>query len=128
MSLKSSEDGVRTRVEAQSLLREIVAPATGKAAWRVAQRKLRWSYNRVRDVYYADPRIKISGAEIDQLRLAKSQRQTEGPTIFELQAQLGILAERLARLDPGFHIESLQAVRRAPSADGGSEDRHSESV
>jgi hypothetical protein len=65
--------------EASGLVRQIAAPATGKAALFRAYRKIgTWTYNRVKDVYYADRRIRISADEIDGLR-AIARGKTEAP-------------------------------------------------
>jgi hypothetical protein len=91
--------------EASGLVREIAAPATGKVALlRVYRRLGTWTYSRVKDVYYADRRVRISADEIDELR-ATAKRKTEStcdPTLAELRAQLAIVARHLRALDPTF--------------------------
>src|SRR5262249_39750030 len=59
--------------EASSLVRRLALPApagdTTKAAISRAHRVLKtWTWNRVRDVWHADPRIRASAEELDQLR------------------------------------------------------------
>ena len=59
--------------EASSLVRQLALPApagdTTKFAISRAHRALKtWTWNRVRDVWHADPRISVSAEELDQLR------------------------------------------------------------
>ncbi|MCO5159651.1 MAG: hypothetical protein M9939_00825 [Mesorhizobium sp.] len=55
----------------QDALRQHVAPpGSGVSVGdriRIASRRLRWGYSRTRDVWYADPRIKISADELRQV-------------------------------------------------------------
>lgn len=103
-----SEEKMNALCEASGLVRQIAAPATGKAALLRAYRKLgSWTYNRVKDVYYADGRIKISADEIDELRAiaglhGDSASTTNDPTITELRGQLAVVARHLRALDPTF--------------------------
>src|SRR5690606_20312953 len=68
MSEKASEKSKMSSVEfVQTALRDHIAPpSTGsvKARLRLAARALGWSQNRVKDAWYADPRISISADEI----------------------------------------------------------------
>jgi hypothetical protein len=59
--------------EASSLVRQLALPApagdTAKSAISRAHRVLKtWTWNRVRDVWHADPRISVSADELHQLR------------------------------------------------------------
>jgi hypothetical protein len=59
--------------EATFLLRQLALPAPAgdstKSAISRAHRVLKtWTWNRVRDVWHADPRISVSADELDQLR------------------------------------------------------------
>lgn len=54
----------------QSALRDHVAPpSVGLVTERIrhAARRLRWSYSRTRDAWYADPRISISADELREV-------------------------------------------------------------
>ena len=112
MSDKSSEDDrVSSRVEASELLREIAGPMRlgdgVKTLLLRVHRKLAsngWSFNRVRDVYHQDPRIKISADEMQTLRAARSAA-LEADAKNEVRA----LLERIERL------ESLLLARREDS-------------
>jgi hypothetical protein len=95
--------------EASGLVRQIAAPATGKAALLRAYRKIgTWTYNRVKDVYYADRRIRISADEIDGLRaiaLGKTEAIsnssiTEGKRIATLEARVSALEAALEKHPP----------------------------
>jgi len=74
---------------AQYAVRERVAPASigsVKARQRHASRRLGWTPNRVKDVWYADPRIAIGADEIRKIEEATGLRygQQELRTIEEL--------------------------------------------
>lgn len=114
--------------EASFLVRQIAAPESGKSALLLAYRKLgSWTYNRVKDVYYADCRVRISGEEIDHLRAVARARKAEGkasdPSIVELREQLALVAAHLHRIDPSFHHPSIEALRLASHTGGGTENR-----
>lgn len=66
--------------EASSLVRQLALPAPAadstKAAISRAHRVLKtWTWNRVRDVWHADPRISVSADELDQLRNLVRERK-----------------------------------------------------
>lgn len=71
MSEKQLEKSEMSSVEfAQYALRNHVAPPTigsVKARLRYATRRLGWSPNRVKDAWYADPRISLGADEIKQI-------------------------------------------------------------
>lgn len=100
--------------EASTLVREIAAPATGKAALLRAYRRIgTWTYNRVKDVYYGDGRIRISGEEIDKLRVvAGRERASSDPSIMELRAQLAAVVRHLQIIDPTFRNPMVEEVSR----------------
>ena len=113
--------------EASVLVRQIASPKTGKAAILRATRKLKtWTYNRVKDVYYADPRIRISGDEIDYLRAIalakKNEEYSNEHSIAELRKQLQIMAAHLSRIDPTFDYSSVEGFGGAPHPDGREEN------
>jgi hypothetical protein len=69
--------------EASELVRWLALPApagdTTKAAISRAHRILKtWTWNRVRDVWHADPRISVSADELDQLRNLVRDRKYKG--------------------------------------------------
>lgn len=107
--------------EASDLVRQIAAPATGKAALVRAYRRLgTWTYNRVRDVYYADKRIRISGEEIDRLRMtARKEMVSSDPSIMELRDQLAVVVRHLQRIDPSFHHPAFETLSGVEYPDGG---------
>ena len=66
------------------------------------------SFNRVRDIFYADSRVRISAEEIEYLRLVARQRRAKEREK-EAQNEYADLAERVRRL------EAL--AQRAPDVD-----------
>lgn len=97
-------------VEARDLVREIAKPRpvgdTTKAAVRRAWRRLEtWTFNRVRDVWNADPRIRVRGDELDELRRIAAARRKEthqkaaADELSELRARIARL-ERLLEQNP----------------------------
>lgn len=74
MSEKRSENSKMSSVEfVQYALRKHVAPpgvGSVKARLRYAVRCLGWSANRVKDAWYADPRISMSADEIREIEQA----------------------------------------------------------
>jgi hypothetical protein len=121
MSHKSSEwvRVMSSTAEASSLLRRIAAPTEAdgsvKAALQRAHRKLStWSFNRVRDVFHADPRIRISAEEMDQLRAAtRANEETDArDELLQIQARLAALEAALNATDEDFHRPQIDALRR----------------
>ena len=115
--------------EASDLVRQIAAPATGKAALLRAYRKLgTWTYSRVKDVYYADRRVRISADEIDELRaIARGRADTTNePSIQDLCRRLDIVSRHLRELDPTFAHAWVEALCRETPLDRGEANRASE--
>lgn len=133
MSEKSSEVKFMSALyEASFLVRQIAAPATGKAALLQAYRKIgTWTYNRVKDIYYADRRARISADEIDALRTitragqCKNNARATDPSIAELREQLALVVSHLQRIDPTFHHPSIEALSRMAHSDGVEENSSS---
>ncbi len=122
MSEKKSETKMSMLCEASGLVRRIAYPATGKAALLRAYRRLgTWTYNRVKDVYYGDERVRISGEEIDKLRAVAGIEvaSSNDPSIKDLRDQLSAVVRHLQRIDPTFRDPSLQAISGAAHSDGG---------
>ena len=97
MSENQSEKKMSMLCEASGLVRQIAAPATGKAALLRAYRRLgTWTFNRVKDVYYADSGVRISGEEIDKLRrTARKEVASNEPSIADLRDQLAVVVRYL---------------------------------
>lgn len=114
MSEIKSEKSEMSCVEfAQYALRSHVAPpALGpvKARLRHAARKLGWTPNRVKDVWYADPRISIDGDELRTIEEHTGLRygREELRTVDELIEQ----ADRiLGHTDEDFFRPFIAALR-----------------
>jgi hypothetical protein len=66
-----------------------------KDTLRQAHRRLKtWTFNRVRDVYHADGRIRISAEEIDQLRAATRAKEIE-----DARAEFKFITDRIERIE-----------------------------
>ncbi len=108
-------------VEASTIVRQLADPATAgycvKAAINSAANKMRkfnWTYNRVRDVWYARSKVAISADELKQLRRAAKLAQEEQEAtneIAQLRARLARLESLLLTQDEAFHSENLAALR-----------------
>jgi hypothetical protein len=116
-SEKSSECKIvflTTLEEAQSLVRDLAKPCPPgdktKAAIRRAYRRIGcWTQNRVRDVWYADRRIAVSGDEINHLRAVAAARRREG----EARDYLKEFDERITRLEACLQVPKGQDLHRA---------------
>jgi len=83
--------------EASSFVRRVAEPRPDgdsvKAAILRASRRLQWTFTRTKDIWYCDPRIRISAAESDQLRAKFSElevelaKQKDELAIFETKAK-----------------------------------------
>lgn len=119
MSANSVETELNARVEAQSLIRSLAEPCPAgdsvKAAIVRAWRKLpNWTFNRVIDVWKADPRIAIKADEIDQLRSVARKREEKAASheLTELRERLARLERLLVSSDEDFHRETIAQVRQ----------------
>jgi hypothetical protein len=99
------------------LVRQLALPApagdTTKAAiFRVHRILNTWTWNRVRDVWHADPRIRVSADELDQLRkLVRDRKDGGGSAAWD--DMLGFM-ERVAAIEA--ELRELRAlVSRLPS-------------
>ena len=121
MSENTSEKKMSVLCEASGLVRQIAAPATGKAALLRAYRRLgTWTYNRVKDVYYADNGVRISGEEIDKLRaMVRKEAASSDPSIAKLRSQLAVVVRHLKLIDPTFCDPLVEAIGGASRSDGG---------
>jgi hypothetical protein len=86
--------------EASRLLRRLAQPSTAgesvKACQRRVYRRLKtWTFNRVRDVWRPDPRIRVRAHEIEQLRMAAERRHADEAALADLRA----LQQRIERLE-----------------------------
>lgn len=114
MSEKRSEKSEMSSVEfAQYALRERLSPpsvGSVKARLRHATHKLGWSANRVKDVWYADPRISISADEIREIEETTGLHygREELRSIEELIGRADVL---LMGSDADFHRPFLAALR-----------------
>ena len=128
MSEKQSEVKFMSALcEASFLVRQIAAPETGKRALLKAHMKLRWTYSRVKDVYYADRRIRITAEEIDKLRetARTTKEESYDPPITELRTQLALVIAHLQHIDPSFHLPSIEALSGSAYPAGGKADNPS---
>lgn len=108
--------------EASGLVREIAAPATGKAALLKVYRRLRtWSYSRVKDIYYADRRCRISAEEMDELREIAGNVGIAScePSLAELRDQLAVVVRHLRAIDPTFAYPWAEIIGDAAHLDRG---------
>jgi hypothetical protein len=109
---RSERSRMSALVEARDLIRELAEPRpvgdTAKAAVRRAYQRLEtWTFNRVRDVWNADPRIRVRGDELDELRQAAAARRNKSHQKAAAD-ELTELRQRIARL------EQLIEQARAP--------------
>ena len=113
--------------EARDLIREIAEPRpvgdTSKAAVRRAWRRLEtWTFNRVRDVWNADPRIRVRGDELDELRKVAAARRKEthqkaaADELSELRARIARL-EQLLETNPALGSALVPAHGRTSRQD-----------
>ena len=114
MSDKAAEKSNMSAVEfTQYALRNHIAPpgiGSVKARLRHASRRLGWTHNRVRDAWYADPRISISADELRKIEEKTGLRygREELRTVEQLIGQAEAL---LAGTDEDFHRPFLAALR-----------------
>lgn len=93
--------------EASVLVHRLAEPRpagdTTKAAIFRAYRRLSWSYNRVKDCWYADSRISISAKELDELRRISAEREAN-----DARAILREAREIIARLEQCVRLSSSE--------------------
>lgn len=102
-------------IEAGGIVRKLAEPRpvgdSVKAAIRRSARRLRgWSISRVKDVWYGDKRICISGDELNELRRAARQQEEA-----KARDEYAELVERLAALTAG--VGAIGAHSHRPNPD-----------
>lgn len=102
-------------MEAAQLIRKVAEPRlvddSVKAAIGRAARRLNWSFNRAKDVWYADHRIAISASEIDALRARTQEAKADA----DITARIERLEAYMLATDEEFHsadIDRLRALAR----------------
>jgi hypothetical protein len=114
MPEKGSEKSEMSSVEfCQRALREHVAPpriGSVKARLRHAVRRLNWSANRVKDAWYADPRISPSADEIRDLETITGLRYGR-QELREIDAYIARAEAILGNTDADFHRPFIAALR-----------------
>jgi hypothetical protein len=126
-SHKASEISfVSSLAEASFLLRRVAEPRPAgdsvKAALSRAWRRLPgWSFNRIRDVWHADHRIRISADELDQLRRTAHQKAEHAARdeYRELLDRIARIEVRLAAQDADFHSPQIDALKSSVCGLGG---------
>jgi len=97
----------------QFALREHVAPpivGSAKARWRHAARALGWSISRVKDAWYADPRISIRADEIKKIE-EKTGLRYGREELRSVEELIGRADAILGHTDEDFHRPFLAALR-----------------
>jgi hypothetical protein len=114
MSEKPLEKSEMSSVEfVQYALRDHVAPpsiGSVKARWLHAARSLKWSVSRVKDAWYADPRISISADEIRKIE-EKTGLRYGREELRSIEELIGRADAILAHTDEDFHRPFLAALR-----------------
>jgi hypothetical protein len=114
MPKKVSEKSEMSSVEfCQRALREHVAPpqiGSVKTRLRHAARRLNWSANRVKDAWYADPRISPSADEIRDLETLTGLRYGR-QELREVDAYIARAEILLGNTDADFHGPFIAAMR-----------------
>jgi hypothetical protein len=99
---------------ASNTLRDYIAPrsagANVKDRIRYGARVLGWSFTRTKDVWYADPRVSLSGAELRDIedKSGISYGRAEARSVKQLIAQADALLEGT---DEDFHRPFVAAIR-----------------
>lgn len=114
----TAEVRMSTVAEASNLIRQLPEPCDRTVAakqHRIYRILKTWSRNRIRDVWRAEPRIRISHAEMQQLRDEARRKRNEADQndTRELFERLAALEQYLAQVDPAFHRYSVQALQQA---------------
>jgi hypothetical protein len=109
--IQSESTEMSSVAEASTLLRSFVgdAPAGTKVKSLItsAAKAAGWKFTRTKDVWYRDAR-RIEAHEMDRLRSVAAKLEVER-TINRLL----VLREGLAKTDPDFHRETIDALERA---------------
>ena len=105
--------------QAADLIRRVADPRPSgdsvKAAIGRAARRLGWSWNRAKDVWYADNRISISA---DEMRALQTQTK-EAKQDDEIKARIERLESILLAKDEAFYRPQIDALRAAAGRMGG---------
>lgn len=107
----------------QDALRNNVAPpsiGSVKARIRHAARKLRWTLNRTKDAWYADPRISISADEVRVVEETTGLRYGR-QELHEIDAYIARADALLAGPDADFYrpfVAAFRAFHRALARPG----------
>jgi hypothetical protein len=114
MPKKASEKSEMSSVEfCQRALREHVAPpsvGSVKARIRFAVRRLAWSENRVKDTWYADPRISMSADEVREVEQLTGLRYARAE-LSEIESYIARADALLAGPDADFYRPFVDAFR-----------------
>lgn len=113
--IRSEESEMSSVAEAAELLRRVAGPEEGrktKGLIRDAAKLAMFSYTRTKDIWYGDAR-RIDAKEMDRLRDVAAKRDVE-INISRLLA----MREGLAKTDPEFHRETIDALEFALRAMG----------
>lgn len=127
MSNKPLErSSMSTLVEAQTLIQSIAGDrGTSKERILRAARKLpRFSFNRVRELFYGIERCHVWAEELDELRHVARARQEENARseyaeLRERLAQIETQIARLAQTDEDFYRPQADALRKSADGFGG---------
>lgn len=97
---------------AQELIRKVASPRepgeSVKASIGKAARRLSWTWNRAKDVWYGDGRIKISADELAQLRTKAQTKEAVGNDIV---ARIERLEALMLSTDAEFYSEQISHLR-----------------
>lgn len=114
MSEKPLEKSEMSSVEfVQYALRDHIAPpsiGSVKARWLHASRALKWSVSRVKDAWYADPRVSISADEIRKIE-EKTGLRYGREELRSIEELIGRADAILSHTDEDFHRPFLAALR-----------------
>lgn len=107
--------------EASRLIRDLVPHRDGdnvRSRIAKAARRLEWSFNRAKDVWFADGRISVRAAEMDRLRALRAEAEAKARRhADQMEAtRLENLADRLERADPEAGGELARPLRIAARA------------
>lgn len=120
MSEKRLEKSEMSTVEfVSNQLRSNVSPPARAdsigARIRMAARDLGWSYSRTKDLWYADPRVSVSGAELREIEIATGVEYGR-KQVNEIDKILARADALLDGPDADFHRPFVAAFRAFVSA------------